>query len=132
MTATDPLILLARQRIISVSAALEVELQGIGATPTIEILNRLKKRAAESLAALAIADLFSESGIIAARVLQNEVKRYDEWVTWMSEIASEGIAADNDMKHEDREELLDYLSQSREGQEEAVQLGLVSIDRNDA
>ncbi len=122
----DPIVRLAQLRIVRLSAELEVELSDKnGGGPALEMLRRLRDRAAESLAALALADLFTENGIKAAITLQNEVKRYDEWLVWMREIIAEGKAYDQQMQQDEREELLDLLTQTEEGQQEALALGLV-------
>jgi hypothetical protein len=129
----DPIEALARQRLIKISAELEVELSDLrGGGPTREITRRLKARAAESLAALAIVDLFTDKGIDAAIALQNEVKRYDEWIGWMREILNEGITYDREQSEDEREALLDLLMQrGQRGEQEAIELGLIA-PANDA
>ena len=125
--STDPVLSIARQRIIKISADLEVQLaERNGSAPAIEILRRLRERAAESLSALAFLNLDDPAEIVKAKALQNEVKRYDEWLGWMKEIIAEGIAYDRDMRDEEREEMLDLLTQTQEGREQAIELGLVS------
>ena len=124
---TDPVLSIARQRIIKISADLEVQLaEKNGSAPAIEILRRLRERAAESLAALAFLNLDDPNEIVKAKTLQNEVKRYDEWLGWMKEIIAEGIAYDRDMRDEEREEMLDLLTQTQEGREQAIELGLIA------
>lgn len=124
--ARDPIDRIAKLRIIKMSAELEVQLamKG-GSSPTLEIVRRLRDRASESLAALAFVNLHEAKGVTEAITLQNEVKRYDEWLTWMSEIINEGKAFDQELSAEDREEILDHLSESPEGLDEAIALGLV-------
>jgi len=125
--STDPVLSIARQRIIKISADLEVQLaERNGSAPAIEILRRLRERAAESLAALAFLNLDDPNEIVKAKTLQNEVKRYDEWLGWMKEIIAEGIAYDRDMRDEEREEMLDLLTQTQEGREQAIELGLIA------
>jgi len=125
--STDPVLSIARQRIIKISADLEVQLATRnGSAPAIEILRRLRERAAESLAALAFLNLDDPNEIVKAKTLQNEVKRYDEWLGWMKEIIAEGIAYDRDMRDEEREEMLDLLTQTQEGREQAIELGLIA------
>ena len=122
----DPLILLAQQQIVKLSAELEVQLSDIkGASPTIEICRPLRVRAAESLAALATINLFDAAEVQKAIALQNEVKRYDEWLGLLNDIVSEGIQYDAQMRDEDREELLDVLSQRPDGESVARELGLI-------
>lgn len=121
----DPILLLAEQRIISASAQLEVELSSrSGFRPTLEILRVLRKRAATSLAELATADLFSSEGRRQAVAHQNEVKRYDEWFVAMQALIAEGQALDAQMMEDERQEIIDTLSTSEEGQQELLELGL--------
>jgi hypothetical protein len=129
---SDPLVLLAKQRIIKASADLEVQLgEKTGGGPAIEILRRLRDRAAESLAGLAVVNLFTADGRCEAVVLQNEVKRYDEWIGWIRGIIAEGVAADREMHEEEREELLDVLLQSSRGEQEAIELGMIDPGPSD-
>lgn len=122
----DPIVRLAKLRIIKASADLEVSLatkQGGGIA--IEILHRLRVRAAESLAAMAIWEPTKIEGLIQ---LQNEVKRYDEWLGWIRDIIAEGKQYDQQLTAEDREETLELLSQSQEGIDQAIELGLIDGD----
>jgi DNA polymerase III alpha subunit len=122
----DPLMLLARQRIIALSAELEVQLNDRkGSAPVVEIVNRLRERAAESLAALGTVDLFSEKGRSEAVVHQNEVKRYDEFFAEIKRIVAEGIQLDEQMRETEREAMLDMLQQRPDGERIAMELGLV-------
>jgi DNA polymerase III alpha subunit len=122
----DPLMLLARQRIISLSAELEVQLTDRrGSAPVVEIITRLRERAAESLAALATVDLFSEKGRAEAVTFQNEVKRYDEFFGEIRRIVSEGIQLDQQARETEREQTLDMLQQRPDGERIAIELGLV-------
>jgi cytochrome P450 len=126
----DPILRLARQRIIKASADLEVQLlDKTGSGPAIEILRRLKDRAAESLAGLPFCDA-EDAHLI--RVLQNEVKRYDEWVAWLRDIIQEGRAYDRDQTEQEREELLDLLAANEDGEREAIALGLIDEVPKDA
>lgn len=121
--SADPVYRLAKLRIIKLSADLEVQLASVpGGGPTVEILRRLQHNAAESLAALAVCDTEDPKMI---RLLQNEVKRYDEWLAWMKSIVAEGKLADQEISAQEREEMLDYLSQTPEGAQQAIDLGLI-------
>lgn len=125
----DPLVHLANQRIVKVSADLEFQLSKInGSGPTLLILDRLRTKAAQSLAGLAIVDA---EDVKAVRTLQNEVKRYDEWIGEMAAIIAEGKTLDQQTSAQDRDDLLDMLSQTPEGQQEAIELGLVDDLRTD-
>lgn len=124
--ADDPILRLSRLRIIKASADLEVQIATkSGSAPTLEILRRLRERAAESLQLLAFLNFHDPQDIIKAITLQNEIKRYDEWVAWMGEIISEGKAYDQQFSDAEREEFLDVLVSTPEGQQEAISLGLV-------
>jgi hypothetical protein len=127
--SADQIVRLAKQRIVKLSIDLEIDLRTKQrGNVAIEILHRLQDRAAESLAAMAICDVTELRQLVA---LQNEVKRYDEWVVWLREIIAEGKAYDREMNEQDREEMLDFLSGTPEGQEQAVALGLVDPDQRE-
>lgn len=122
----DPILRLANQRIIKASADLEVQIANRnGSAPALYVLAKLKDCAAVSLAALAFLNLDDPADIIKAKVLQNEVKRYDEWFVALQSLIAEGVQLDRQQTDEDREELLDVLTQTPEGQQEAVELGLI-------
>ena len=126
MQKNDPLMLLARQRVVKLSADLEVQLsEKRGSAPAVEIVSRLRERAAESLAALVTVNLFDPAEVPKAIALQNEVKRYDEWFAEIRAIISEGIAEDAAMRDSDREEMLDILSERGDGEKIAKELGLI-------
>lgn len=128
--STDPLIRLAKLRIVKASADIEVQISNLpGGGPAVEILRRLRDRAAESLAALIIADAEKPGDV---RHLQNEVKRYDEWIGWLREIVSEGIAYDKEFTEAERNEIIDLLTETPEGQRQAIELGLVDEIPHDA
>jgi hypothetical protein len=131
--SADPIVRLARQRIIKLSADLEVELSSLrGGGPIKEIWHRWRDRAAESLAAMVFLNIYDPKDRMKFVTLQNEVKRYDEIVGSLRDIISEGISYDREMTIEDREEMLDVLVQSPEGQRQAIELGLVDADSRDA
>jgi hypothetical protein len=118
----DPILRLAQLRIIKNSTDLERQLTDTkGGGPVVEILRRLREKAAESMLALAIADAEDPKAI---RILQNEVKRYDEWCVWITEIISEGIAYDRAMSDEEREEILDLVGPDTPAEQELIELGL--------
>lgn len=126
MSTEDPIFNLARLRILRLSAELEVELSGKDyAGPTIEILQRLQARAAESLQALVFCNLLTEKGRDEALTLQNEVKRYDEWFVAIKAIINEGKVIDQQLKEDEHEDTLEILTQTEEGRAEAVALGLI-------
>lgn len=127
----DPIVRLAKLRIIKASADLEFQLsQAHGGGPSIEILRRLQDRAAESLAALAFVDFVTERD--KAIVLQNDVKRYDEWFGCLRDIITEGVAYDKEFTDADRRETIDMLTSTIEGAQQAIDLGLVDEVPRDA
>lgn len=128
MPGGDQINRLAKMRIITASRELDAQLsKKRGCSPVLEILRRLRSRAAESLEALAFINAYDSEKI---KLLQNEVKRYDEWVEWLRDIVSEGLEYDQQITDSEREELLDVLVQSPEGQQEAIELGLIDLNRD--
>lgn len=123
--SNDPILRLAKLRVIKASADLEVQLSTKqGAAPTIDILRRLRNNAATSLMQIAFLNIDDPKGRLTYVTLQNEIKRYDEWVDWMADIIHEGKAFDQEFSAEERDEILDLLTRTPEGQQEAVALGL--------
>jgi hypothetical protein len=128
----DPIVRLAQLRIIKLSADLEVQLAGKpGASIAIEILTRFRMDAAVSLSGMAFLNLDDPADFIKAKVLQNEVKRYDELFASMLKIVIEGKQYDAAMETEAREEMLDALSQTNDGVKEAIALGLIEPQSDD-
>jgi hypothetical protein len=126
----DPIVRLARQHVVKASMDLEVQIAAVkGGGPCVEILRRLKDRAAESLAGLAIVDA---SKVDDVRTLQNEVKRYDEWFCAMRDIVSEAKIYEKEFTQDDRDELLDILVTTPEGQQQAIDMGLMDEIPQDA
>lgn len=130
--AADPIHRLARARIIKLSAEIEAELIRRGNSPTLEVVKRLQERAAESLSALAFVNIHEPQGKIQFLTLQNEVKRYDEFIQAIGNIVSEGVTYDNEMTMEEREELVDILMETKDGVSQAVELGLIDLEQKDA
>lgn len=127
--AADPIVTLAQQRIISLSAELEASLTvRTGGNIAIELLRRLRLSAADAVAKLCVINLNTPEGIVAARTLQNDVQNYDEWVTWMRDLLQEGKQLDAEMKEDERADLVAILLQSDEGRREAIGLGLIDED----
>jgi hypothetical protein len=126
----DPIVRLARQRIVKACMDLEVQISSVkGGGPCVEILRVLQERSAESLAALAIVDAEDPKAI---RTLQNEVKRYDEWFGAIRDIISQAKIYEAEFTEDDRNELLDLLIETPEGQQQAIDMGLVDEIPRDA
>lgn len=127
--SNDPIVHLARLRIIRLSQELETQLADKrGGGVALEILRHLQDRAAESMAALALCDTEDPKQI---RIHQNEVKRYDEWFCGLQDIIQKGIAYDQEQSNDERNELIDLLTQTPEGQREAINLGLINMEYGD-
>ena len=129
--AVDPILRIAQQRIIKLSAELESDLVAKGGrnSMVLEIWRRLRERGAESLAALPFVD---PDEVAKIRTLQHEVKRYDEFCGCLRDIVREGIQLDRSISDEERQELTDMLTETEEGRREAVELGLVNLEQADA
>lgn len=129
----DPITRIAQQRIVKLSADLEVQIGDMqGSAVAIEIFRRLRERAAESLAALILINFDDPAEIPKAKFLQNEVKRYDEWFGAMRDIVAEGKAFDKSMSAEEREEMLDMLMEQEGGERIAAAIGLIEDVPQDA
>jgi hypothetical protein len=122
----DPVLRLAQIKVIKASAEIEAELS-MRRNFLIPMLDRFRDKAAESLAALAFVDAENPKAI---RLLQNEVKKYDELMDDLRSIVVEGIVAEQEITDEEREEYLDLLVETSEGQQEAVREGLIDDHPN--
>lgn len=126
----DPIARIAKQRFISASAEIEAQLTVIqGARPVLVVLLFARDEAAAALAELALAD---GANLRHIRDLQNTVRRYDDIVRWFARIVSLGIEYDKEITSDDRDEMLEILARTPEGQQEAVDLGLIEVETNDA
>lgn len=124
--SADPILRLAMLRVVKLSADLEVLLATKkGGGIVIEILSRLKRRAAESMVAMATCQLTVEQLVTH----QNEIKRYDEFFGAIRDIVVEGKQYDQQLSEADREETLELLAQSPEGLDQAIALGLIDDQR---
>lgn len=126
----DPILRLAQQRIVAASADIEAQLSILdGCRPVLIVLLHARAQAAEALAELAI--LPADASIELIRRLQHEMRRYDDIVGWFRKIVSDGFDYSQKITAEDREEMIDLLTRTPEGQREAMELGLIARD-NDA
>ena len=120
----DPIVRLAKLRLISDSADIEAQLNNTqGCRPILSVLVKARNEAAGALAGLAFIDAGKPEDV---RDLQNIVIRYDDLIKWFKSIIDDGLEYDREITAEDREEMIDLLSQTLEGQREAEELGLVS------
>lgn len=126
MQHEDILTRLAKVRVIAMSEQLETLLADKrGGNIVVEVVNRLRNRAAESMTALATCD-FTDSRKVATH--QNEIKRYDEFFGCLRDIVQEGLQHDRELSDQDREDMIDILVNTAEGQREAQELGLLNLE----
>ena len=129
----DPIVHLARKRVVKACYDLEVQIASVkGGGPCVEIVRRLEDRAAESMAAITMLNIYDPIDQLKYVTLQNEIKRYDEWVCAMRDIIMEGKIYDREFDEQDREEMLDVLLKSPGGHQQAVDMGLVDDVPRDA
>ncbi len=121
--SNDPLVSIALQRAVALSAEIEAQLQVTeGCRPVAALLVRARREAADAMVGLAIVDPDDPKKI---RALQNLILRFDDLVRWLREMVIAGEEADAEISGSDREELIILLSGSAEGQREAERLGLI-------
>lgn len=130
----DAITRLLKLRIIRLGQELEADLrQKRGGNIAIEILHRLYDRQAESIGALPWCNVHDPKDRIKIQTLQNEVKRYDEWLGAMADIIRESHEYKAQIGAAEREDLIDYLCQTEEGTQHAIDLGLIDpAARDDA
>jgi hypothetical protein len=122
----DALVRALQVRIIESGAALERALKGQpGGNIAVEILHRLYERLAESCGALVFLNPYVEEDREKIVTLQNECKRYDEWIAWLKEIINEGREYRSQLTQAEREDVLDYLNVSPDDVQRAIDLGLI-------
>jgi hypothetical protein len=118
---------LAYQRAVSVSIELEAQLdKGPMFTPMKAILGKAKRQAQAAMIGLVMID---PAKVDEVRAFQNEVRRYDDLVTWCSEIIEEGRAAEVYFKEQDADEFAEILT-TDEGRQEANALGIHPQDHD--
>jgi hypothetical protein len=128
--STDPVAILAMQRIVAQSAEIEVQLSvKKGCRPVITALLMARDKAADALGELANVDPEDAKAI---RGLQNEITIFTDLVSYFAKILSDGFDLDQEITNQDRDMMIDMLSRSVEGQEELDHLGLVQHEASDA
>lgn len=133
MSNDDPIIRFAKLRMVRHWHSLETALRKRdGGDIALEILYRLYDRMAESLGAICFLNVYDPKDQLKYVALSNEIKRYDEWLNAMRDIVLEGRAYDREIGDAEREDLLDLLMQTPEGQREAIDLGLIDPGPRDA
>jgi hypothetical protein len=129
MDAEGPILRLAKQRIIAASADIEAQLSvTAGCRPVLFMLLKARDEAAEALAELATLP----PGAPASELLrlQNDVCRYDDIVRWMRQLVARGFELDREISEAEREELADLLIGTPDGEEEAMELGLIEREHH--
>jgi hypothetical protein len=117
----EHLIRLANLHLIRDSAELEAEIAVKAPGWFITLYRRFQNRAAEAMAAMAFISTFDE--MVA---LQREIKLYDAFIEEVRAFVSEGKLLDQQTTEDERNEILDLLSeQGEEGYKHAVDLGLI-------
>lgn len=119
----DPLVLLARHR--TVAAYIEIERQLTdkpGNSSILLILDTFRDRAAESMVALTIVDPNDAEKI---RTLQNDVMKYDEVFKETQKIIAKGRSDIAEIRHTERDEMIDLLMETEEGRQEAIEMGII-------
>jgi hypothetical protein len=121
---SNPLETLAVAQMFAISMELETQLAATrGYRPVLAMLQLAKNEAAASLVALVnIAPTEAER----IRDQQYEVKRFEKLCGWIKDVIEQGREADALLSEKEREELLDLLVETEEGEDDAVEMGLVT------
>lgn len=126
----DALSKLALHKACAASADIEAQLSvQSGQRPVLVMLQMAKEEAAVSIAKLVDVDPEDPKVI---RELQNEVHRYLDLCRWLGNVVSAGKEAESLITNDDREEMIEVLSGTSEGQLELINLGLLEGDTPNA
>jgi hypothetical protein len=129
MARPEHLFRIAQQKLIRDGAELEAEIGDKAPGWFWTIAHRFRAAAAESMCALAYID---PNDCRAIEALQADIKVYDRFVEEVRAFIAEGIAADEKMTGDARDELLDIILSRPDGHQEAIDLGLIDPGPNDA
>jgi hypothetical protein len=128
----DPIRMVAMQRLIRVSASIEVQLTD-KASPLVVVLQMAREEAAAAVEELVKCDSFDPDKI---RNLQNKIVRFDDLVGWLKDIVKKGFEYDGEISREDHEEFADMIGFVPDGSgldvEEALEVGLMERTQFDA
>lgn len=128
----DPVRLVAMQRLVRLSAEIEVQLLDVS-SPLVQVLAKAREEAAAAIVRLVDAP-FNKPDVI--RALQNQVIRFDDLVRWLKDIVEKGFENDREINNSEREELADLLAYTPDGAgldaEEALEAGLMERIPHDA
>lgn len=118
----DVMARVALKRAVADSAEIEVQLEATrGCRPLVVVLMKARAEAAAAMCALTTT---APEDTPEIRRLQNEVARFRDTTRWLSEIVAEGFEAEADLSDEEREEMVEDIAGTPEGQQEARDLGL--------
>jgi hypothetical protein len=121
--ANDPVFGLTQQRLAEMSMEIEAQLKATqGAGPIMLMLGLAREEAALALADLASTDAEDAKAI---RALQNVICRYADMIRWLRDIGTSGQEAYRELNDKERNELIEMLTKSSDGEEQAISLGLV-------
>ena len=121
--SNDPVLGLTQQRLAEMSMEIEAQLSATqGAAPILLMLGLAREEAALALAELAGADAEDAKAI---RALQNVISRYADMIRWLRDISTSGQEAYRELGDKERNELIEMLTKSPDGEEQAISLGLV-------
>lgn len=120
---TDATYFLALRRKIQDSANIEVQLNGSAeCQPIVTMLHKAKGEAAAALAQLATVNPENPAEI---RTLQTVVQRFDDLCRWLSQIVKDGFDADLEVSEAERDELIEQLAGTEDGEQQLINAGLV-------
>jgi hypothetical protein len=121
---TEPLEAIAVAQMFAISMELETQLAATnGLRPVMAMLQLAKIEAAAALVALVNIPPTEGERI---REKQYEVRRFEQLCDWIKQVIQKGLEADKLLTEKEREELLDILVETEEGEEDAVEMGLVT------
>lgn len=124
----DPLSKIAFARAQAAAADIEAQIAiEKGQRPVLVMVQMAKHEAADALAALAVVNPEDPKEI---RNLQNQVARFTDLCRWLRDVVTAGREAEHELTEEDREEMIDLLGQTPEGQRELINLGILQGDTN--
>lgn len=110
------------------AAAADIEAQLViesGHRPILLMIQMAKREAANAMSALVEVDPFETRKI---QRLQNEVRRFTDLCCWLQDVIRAGREAEEQITREDRDEMIEILAETPEGQRELINLGLLEGD----
>lgn len=130
----DPVHLVAMQRLIRLSATIEVELLNVS-SPIVQMLAMARDEAAQAINELVEVDAAAPDAI---RKLQNKVVRFDDLVRWLADIVRLGFEHNREINGSERDEYADMLAFTPDqsinalDEDEALEAGIMERTPYDA